>query len=327
MRQISDKEPVLIVRGLKTSFKTRAGEFTVVDGIGFSIFPGEILGMIGESGSGKTVTGLSLISLVPYPGRITGGDIRLKGRPLLHLTEKEKQELRGSRITYIFQDPTTSLNPTKTIGWQIRHILQRKRSGQEILQDGKIVEKLLHDVGILSPERVMNLYPHNLSGGMIQRILIAMALGCSPDLLIADEPTTNLDVIVEAQILRLFLEFRRKAGSAILFISHDIGVIAETCDRVVVLYAGKIMEKGNIVEVLNRPAHPYTLGLLKSSPQLEANAQELYQIKGELPSPWELPRGCRFFPRCETSLRECGETIPETIRISQDHFVACHLFK
>jgi oligopeptide/dipeptide ABC transporter ATP-binding protein len=328
------KEPLLSVKHLKTVFKTREAELVAVDGIDFDIFPGEALGLIGESGSGKTVSGLSILNLVSNPGRIAEGEILFKGRSLLKLSEKEMREIRGREIAYIFQDPTTSLNPTKTVGWQIHHILSAKRrneregirSGNEPFSLKERTQHLLADVGILSPEKVMHLYPHNLSGGMLQRILIAMALGSSPDLIIADEPTTNLDVIVEAQILELFLKLRSTVGSAILFISHDIGVIAETCDRVIVLYAGKIMERGNIDEVLNHPLHPYTVGLLQSSPRLEEEKEKLFQIKGELPSLLELPKGCRFSPRCDRALPVCAEALPPMDEVQKNHFVSCYLY-
>jgi oligopeptide/dipeptide ABC transporter ATP-binding protein len=331
---MSVKEPLLSVKQLKTVFKTRETELVAVDGIHFDIFPGEILGLIGESGSGKTVSGLSILNLISNPGCVAEGEILFKGRSLLNLSEREMREIRGREIAYIFQDPTTSLNPTKTVGWQIHHILSAKRrngregfrSGNEPFSLKERTQHLLADVGILSPEKVMRLYPHNLSGGMLQRILIAMALGSSPDLIIADEPTTNLDVIVEAQILKLFLKLRDTVGSAILFITHDIGVIAETCDRVIVLYAGKIMERGNIDEVLNHPLHPYTVGLLQSSPRLEEEKEKLYQIKGELPSLLELPKGCRFSPRCDRALSVCAETLPPMIEVQKDHFVSCHLY-
>ncbi len=326
------EEPLLSVENLRTVFKTREGEFPAVDGISFIIFRGEILGLIGESGSGKTVTGLSILNLISNPGRIAQGRILFKGRSLFQLPEEEMRNIRGSEIAYIFQDPTTSLNPTKTVGWQIDHILRmkRKEAKEDIkknrLPPQEMAERLLADVGILSPEKVVNLYPHNLSGGMLQRILVAMALGCSPDLIIADEPTTNLDVIVEAQILNLFLKLRDTTGAAILFITHDIGVIAETCDRVIVLYAGKIMEAGKISDVLNDPLHPYTIGLLQSSPRLEEEKEKLYQIKGELPSLLSLPKGCRFSPRCEWAFSPCVETLPKEKEVKKNHFVSCHLY-
>jgi oligopeptide/dipeptide ABC transporter ATP-binding protein len=328
------KELLLEVRQLKTVFKAREGDLVAVDGVSFNLFRGEILGLIGESGSGKTVSGLSVLNLIPTPGRIAEGDILFKGRSLRRLNEKEMRDIRGTEIAYIFQDPTTSLNPTKTVGWQIKHVLKRKwktvRSDAKVERRDSLVkgraEHLLADVGILSPEKVTNLYPHNLSGGMLQRILIAMALGCFPDLIIADEPTTNLDVIVEAQILQLFLNLRERVGSAILFITHDIGVVAETCDRVIVLYAGKIMERGSISNVLSRPLHPYTEGLLRSSPRLEEERESLYQIKGELPSLLDLPEGCRFHPRCDRSLDLCRHVPPTMVEVSQNHFVSCHLY-
>ena len=328
------KGPLLEVKKLRTVFETREGELVAVDGIDFDIFPGEILGVIGESGSGKTVSGLSILNLIPNPGKIAEGDILFKGRSLPTLSEKEMREIRGREIAYIFQDPTTSLNPTKTVGWQIQHIIQMKLKDQKVDSKGERnplsvkerTQQLLADVGILSPEKVTNLYPHSLSGGMLQRILIAMALGCSPDLIIADEPTTNLDVIVEAQILHLFLRLRDNVGSAILFITHDIGVIAETCDRVIVLYAGKILEKGGISDVLNHPLHPYTVGLLNSSPKLEEEGGGLYQIKGELPSLLNLPEGCRFHPRCDRSHDLCRHVPPDMVEVRERHFVSCHLY-
>ena len=329
------KVPLLEVKKLKTVFETREGKMVAVDGIDFDIYSGEVLGLIGESGSGKTISGLSILGLIPNPGKIVEGEILFKGRSLLKLGEKDMREIRGREIAYIFQDPTTSLNPTKSVGWQINHILEMKLENQKADSKGERnsrwlkerTQHLLADVGILSPEKVKNLYPHNLSGGMLQRILIAMALGCSPDFIIADEPTTNLDVIVEAQILRLFLRLRDTVGSAILFITHDIGVVAETCDRVIVLYAGKILEKGGISDVLNHPLHPYTVGLLNSSPKLEEEREILYQIKGELPSLLDLPKGCRFHPRCDRSLDICRHVPPETMERREQHFVSCHLYR
>jgi oligopeptide/dipeptide ABC transporter ATP-binding protein len=327
------KKPLLQVTGLRVGFQTREGEVSPVDGIDFEIHAGEIVGLIGESGSGKTMTGYSILSILPHPGGIRGGDIVFKGRSIIKLGEDEMRPLRGKEIAYIFQDPTTSLNPTKTVGWQIKHILEKKwgeetgsPNGWENAYKPRTLG-LLKDVGILSPEAVMGLYPHNLSGGMLQRILIAMALSCSPDLIIADEPTTNLDVIVEAQILKLFLHFRAKFHTAILFISHDIGVIAETCDRVVVLYAGKIMERGSTRDILRSPVHPYTVGLLQSNPKIEDEGERLFQIRGELPTLHDLPLGCRFNPRCDRAMPICEKREPRLTKVNGDHLVACHLYE
>src|SRR5438270_10198420 len=288
---------LLNVTGLKTYFRTMDGVVKAVDGVDFSLKPGQTLGIVGESGCGKSVTSLSVMRLIDPPGWIAGGQMLFRGTDLATLSEKEMRRIRGDEISMIFQEPMTSLNPVFTVGNQVMEAIieHRKVSKREAL--AQTVE-LFRMVGIPSPERRVKDYPHNMSGGMRQRVMIAMALALQPDLLIADEPTTALDVTIQAQILELIKDLRTKVGSAVLLITHDIGVVAEMADDVTVMYTGKVVEHGPVTDVLTKPKHPYTMGLLNSIPSMGKKNQRLNVIPGTVPSPLNLPAGCPFAPRC-----------------------------
>jgi oligopeptide/dipeptide ABC transporter ATP-binding protein len=299
---------LLEVRHLRTAFATSRGEVRAVDDVSFSIAQGETLCLVGESGCGKSVTALSILQLVSPPGRVTGGEILFEGRDLLKLHERELRHMRGNDIAMIFQDPMTSLNPVFTVGEQIAEAirLHRKASRKEAWSaaiDG------MRSVAIPAPEVRARSYPHELSGGMRQRVMIAMALACDPKLLIADEPTTALDVTIQAQILELLDNLRRERNLGLLLITHDLGVVAETADRVAVMYAGQIVEEGSVTDLFERPRHPYTEGLLRAVPRIYDESGErkkrLETIDGVVPNPLDWPRGCRFGPRCHHRLSEC----------------------
>ena len=305
---------LLEVEDLQTHFPTRAGLVRSVDGVSFHIDEGELLGLVGESGCGKSITALSIMRLISSPGRIAGGSIRFKGEELTTATYERMREIRGNDIAMIFQDPMTSLNPVFTVGEQIAEALRLHRKlDKKQAWDAAIAA--MKEVSIPSPERRVNDYPHQLSGGMRQRVMIAMALACDPELLIADEPTTALDVTIQAQILELLDELRRSRKLAVLLITHDLGVVAETADRVCVMYTGKIVEESGVDELFEKPKHPYTQGLLKSVPKLTVrdieSARRLETIEGIVPSPTNLPPGCHFAPRCEFRMERCTHgTIP-----------------
>ena len=299
---------LLEVTDLRTQFPTRAGLVNAVSGVSFHIDEGELLGLVGESGCGKSITALSVMSLIAPPGKIVGGSIKFKGEELLSATADRMRAIRGNDLAMIFQDPMTSLNPVFTVGEQIAEALRLHRK----LDKKKAWEAAIdamREVSIPSPERRANNYPHQLSGGMRQRIMIAMALACDPELLIADEPTTALDVTIQAQILELLDDLRRTRKLAVLLITHDLGVVAEVADRVCVMYTGKIVEESGVDEIFERPKHPYTKGLLRSVPKLELDpalkAQRLQTIDGTVPSPTNLPDGCHFAPRCEFRMEIC----------------------
>ncbi len=299
---------LLEVSDLRTHFPTRAGLVKAVDGVSFHIAAGELLGLVGESGCGKSITALSVMRLISPPGRIAGGSIRFKGEELLTASDERIRQIRGNEIAMIFQDPMTSLNPVFTVGEQIAEALRlhrkldRKKAWQAAIE-------AMREVAIPSPERRASDYPHQLSGGMRQRVMIAMALACDPELLIADEPTTALDVTIQAQILELLDELRKTRKLAVLLITHDLGVVAEVADRVCVMYTGKIVEESGVHELFGDPKHPYTRGLLRSVPKLTesgvAKAERLQTIEGTVPSPTSLPPGCHFAPRCEFRLERC----------------------
>ncbi|MEO7659858.1 MAG: ABC transporter ATP-binding protein, partial [Pyrinomonadaceae bacterium] len=301
---------LLDVHNLRTQFPTRAGLVKAVDGVSFRIRKGELLGLVGESGCGKSITALSIMRLISSPGKISGGAIKFKGEDLMTATEDRLREIRGNDIAMIFQDPMTSLNPVFTVGEQIaealrlHHKLNKKDAWAAAIQAMK-------EVSIPSPERRVNDYPHQLSGGMRQRVMIAMALACDPELLIADEPTTALDVTIQAQILELLDELRRSRRLAVLLITHDLGVVAEVADRVCVMYTGKIVEESGVDQLFADPKHPYTCGLLRSVPKLttagRTKADRLKTIEGTVPSPTSLPYGCHFAPRCEHRMEICVE--------------------
>jgi len=316
-------QPLLEVEGLSVSFPQDGGRVRVVDEVGFGVGAGEALALVGESGSGKTLTALALLRLVPRPGRIDGGAIRLEGRDLLPLGVSEMRRVRGSRLAMIFQEPMTSLNPVMTAGAQVVEAIrlhERTTAGEARRRSLSLFEQ----VGIPDPEARFDAFPHQLSGGMKQRIMIAMALALRPRLLVADEPTTALDVTIQAQILELMRGLRSEFGTAILLITHDLGVVNEVSDRVAVMYAGRLVEQGSREEVLGAPRHPYTRGLLRSMPSRVRPGEPLHEIPGVVPSASEWPGGCRFRTRCERAFDPCAARDPEPVRVGPSHVVACH---
>ncbi|MEZ5425739.1 MAG: ABC transporter ATP-binding protein [Pyrinomonadaceae bacterium] len=321
---------LLEVNNLETHFSTRAGLVKAVNQVSFHIEEGELLGLVGESGCGKSITALSIMRLIAPPGRIVGGSIKFKGEELTEVSEGRMRELRGNDIAMIFQDPMTSLNPVYTVGEQIAEVLRLHQKMTKKEASAAAIEAMA-EVAIPAPERRVNDYPHQLSGGMRQRIMIAMALACNPELLIADEPTTALDVTIQAQILELLDDLRKTRKLAVLLITHDLGVVAEVADRVCVMYTGKIVEESKVDELFDHPKHPYTQGLLRSVPKPRGIGQEketrLSTIEGIVPSPTDLPPGCHFEPRCEFRMPECrNEEIP-LFQIHRDVEVRCILFQ
>lgn len=318
------QDAILEVKDLVTEFDTDEGRVRALDGVSFTINAGETVGIVGESGCGKSVTAQSIMRLLPQPmGQIVGGSIHFRGQDLAALSLEEMRRIRGARIGMVFQEPMTALNPVHTIGRQLSEVilLHKKISKQDAL---KKAVGILDRVGIPSPEIRMGEYPHQLSGGMRQRVVIAMALACEPDLLIADEPTTALDVTIQAQILELIQELQRDMGMAVMLITHDLGVIAETCQKVVVMYAGRVAERGSVYDVFDRPSHPYTQGLLASIPRLDTPAKsKLTIIPGMVPGLRDLPDGCRFENRCPHSNESCKTTVPQEDIVADQHAVAC----
>ena len=316
-------EPLLSVRNLITRFMTEDGEVTAVDDVSFDVWPGETLGIVGESGCGKSVTSLSVMRLVQSPpGVIASGQVMFGGRDLLSIPEHDMRKIRGNEISMIFQEPMTSLNPVFTVGDQIMeaillHQEVDKRTARKLAID------MLRKVGIPSPERRVDEYPHQMSGGMRQRVMIAMAIACNPKLLIADEPTTALDVTIQAQILDLIAQLKSDSGASVMLITHDLGVIAETADRVVVMYASQIVETGDVMTIFEKPVHPYTAGLLRSVPKLNEETERLHPIDGVVPSPLRMPEGCRFAPRCPNAQPACRREMPPLRRIAPGHEVRC----
>jgi peptide/nickel transport system ATP-binding protein len=317
---------LLEVNDLKTHFRTDDGIVKAVDGVSWSIEKGQTLGIVGESGSGKSVTCLTIMGLNPKANTITSGEALWKGQDLLKMSSRQLRNIRGDDIAMIFQDPMTSLNPVKTIGAQLNEAILLHRDVSKKEARARSLD-LLKAVGIPRPERRIDDYPHQFSGGMRQRVMIAMALVNDPDLLIADEPTTALDVTTQAQIINLMLKLQKDFGSAIIFITHDLGVIAESADDVVVMYAAQVVERAPVTNLFNRPHHPYTWGLLGSLPRLDADVERLTQIQGQPPSLLNPPRGCRFHPRCPYVMEICKTTLPELAPISTDpdHLQRCHL--
>jgi oligopeptide/dipeptide ABC transporter ATP-binding protein len=322
-------QTVLEIKDLKTHFFTYEGVAKAVDGVTYRLAKGEPLGVVGESGCGKSVTALSVLRLIPVPpGKVVGGEILFKGQNLLELPENEMRKIRGNRISMIFQEPMTSLNPVFTVGNQIQETfkLHQGLSKRESLE--KTVE-MLKFVNIPTPEKCVQRYPHELSGGMRQRVMIAMALACRPEILIADEPTTALDVTIQAQILDLMTKLKEELGMAIILITHNLGVIAEMVTRVLVMYAGKIVEEAKTKTLFENPKHPYTMGLLKSIPRLGDKFRigkiRLNEIPGVVPSLYDLPPGCKFSTRCPSVMGVCRETEPELIEIGEGHFCSCWL--
>jgi peptide/nickel transport system ATP-binding protein len=315
--------PLLAVGELSTEFKTDQGRFRAVDAVSFSLGKGKTLGVVGESGCGKSVTALSIMGLVPNPpGNIVGGSIRFEGEELVGLSTDRYQSLRGNRMGMIFQEPMTSLNPAFTIGDQISEAILRHEQVGPAEAKARTIE-LLRRVRIPSPERRFDDYPHKLSGGMRQRAMIAMALSCSPDLLIADEPTTALDVTIQAQILDLLGELRAETGMAIMLITHDLGVVAEMADEVLVMYAGRVIERAPAAALFADPQHPYTIGLMGSIPRLDIEQDRLAAIEGQVPNLTALPQGCRFRARCPFAIAACAEADPPLIEVAPGHQAAC----
>lgn len=318
-------QTILEVENLQTHFLSDRGEIPSVDGVNIFVNKGEIVGIVGESGCGKSVTSLSIMRLIPTPpGKIVGGSIRFKGEELMAASEKRMRQIRGNEIAMIFQEPMTSLNPVYTIGDQIAEAIRLHTKVGKRQARQKAVE-MLQRVGIPRAEAIVGEYPHQLSGGMRQRVMIAMAMACYPVLLIADEPTTALDVTIQAQILDLMRKLNQESGTAILLITHDLGVVAEMCHRVVVMYAGKVVEQGSVRTILKNPKHPYTIGLLQSIPNLEESRGRLYTIPGNVPVPGSLKTGCRFAPRCEQAQDKCHQEIPELLEVDAGHFSRCWL--
>ncbi|MFL0251861.1 ABC transporter ATP-binding protein [Clostridium neuense] len=318
---------LLEVRKLKTYFNTDEGTVKAVDDVSFKIKEKETVAVVGESGCGKSITAMSIMGLVPKPiGKIEGGEIIFKGQNLLSMNNNEIRDIRGNEIALIFQEPMTSLNPVFTIGYQIGEvlILHKKMSKKKALEEAI---KLLAMVKVPRPEEIVRCYPYELSGGMRQRVVIAMAIACNPKLLIADEPTTALDVTIQAQILDIMRELKEKMSTSILLITHDLGVVAEMADYVVVMYSGKIVEKAPVIELYENPKHPYTIGLLKSKPVINKFQDELYSIKGQVPNPLDMPEGCYFNPRCKRAKDVCKNKRPSLKEVGEGHYVSCWLYE
>jgi oligopeptide/dipeptide ABC transporter ATP-binding protein len=322
--------PLLEVRDLKTYFYTEDGVVKAVDGVNFSVFPGEVVGLVGESGCGKSVTSLSIMRLIAPPGKIIEGRVLLDGKNLLEFPEAEMIKVRGNRISMIFQQPQTALNPVFRVKDQIAEVLNIHQDFGKEAGEHRAIE-LLNMVGIPDAERRAEAYPHELSGGMAQRVMIAMALACVPEILIADEPTTALDVTIQAQILDLMRDLRAKMGTAVILITHDLGVISEMAERVAVMYAGEIVEQTDVDALFSRPLHPYTVGLLGSIPLLGKLKERLEVIPGSVPNLINLPPGCRFAPRCvareKYGLRICSEVKPDLLPATEAHLVRCWLYQ
>jgi len=322
----SDK--VLQVQNLKTSFKTDEGIVKAVNGISFDLHKGEILGIVGESACGKSVTSLSIMRLIPSPpGKIEDGSILFNGEDLLSISNDEIRDIRGNKISMIFQDPMTSLNPFLKISTQLIETLMLHQGLSKKEAYSKSIE-MLRLVGIPSPENRIDDYPHQFSGGMRQRVMIAMGLSCEPEILIADEPTTALDVTIQAQILELISELSKELNTATIMITHDLGVVAGLCDNICVMYAGRIIEKGDSDQIFNHPKHPYTKGLLKSVPRLDISSKNrLFSINGQPPNLIDLPSCCAFYPRCSQASDTCKSHVPQSVALSGNHEVSCFLYE
>jgi oligopeptide/dipeptide ABC transporter ATP-binding protein len=319
-------QPLLELRNLTIAFDTPAGQILPVQNVSLSIFPGQTLAVVGESGCGKSVTALSILRLIPSPpGRVVSGQVLFQGRNLLDLHEDQMRAVRGKDIAMIFQEPMTSLNPVFTVGEQIVEAV-RLHQQVDAKQAYEFAEQSMHDVGIADPEKRLHEYPHRLSGGMRQRIMIAMALSCQPKLLIADEPTTALDVTIQAQILELLRKLQEDRGMAIMLITHDLGVVAENADAVAVMYASKVVEYASVDDLFNSPQHPYTEGLFRAVPRLGETGHRLVAISGTVPSPLRFPSGCKFHPRCPKMNDDptCARVEPELREVSPGHWAACH---
>ncbi len=321
---MSAAQPLISVRDLRIEFNTERGVVRAIDGVGFDIMPGETLGVVGESGCGKSVTSLAILGLIPSPpGRIVSGSIRLQGRELVGLPEAEYRKVRGREISMIFQEPMTALNPVFTVGNQMVDVLVRHKPLSR-KQARQVAIDMLAKVGIPSPEKRVDDYPHEMSGGMRQRVMIAMALSCGPKLLLADEPTTALDVTTQAQVMEEIVELQQEFGTAVVLVTHDLGVVAETCQRAVVMYCGRVIEEADIETLFHHPKHPYTRGLMDSIPRIrEEKKAELPTIPGTVPDLLHLPRGCRFADRCFQARERCCQAEPELETLADGSKVAC----
>lgn len=317
---------VLDIRNLKSHFFTAKGEVPAVDGVSIQVPEGKIIGIVGESGCGKSMTAMSVMGLLRYPGKVVDGTILLDGRDITHLKPKELAQVRGNEISMIFQEPMTSLNPVYPVGRQVREaiLLHQKMSKEEAKQ--KVIE-IFQAVGIPEPEKRYDSYPHQLSGGLRQRVMIGMAMVCKPKVMIADEPTTALDVTIEAQILRLMKKLCKEQGTSIILITHNMGVVAEVCDYVYVMYAGKVMEQAETFELFENRSHPYTQGLLKSIPRMDEKVDRLYTIEGVVPNLLHLPAGCNFCNRCENATERCYQEKPCLYQTDEGHGVRCFLYE
>ena len=309
---------LLDIKDLTIHFQTEEGDVRAVNGI--SVEPGKTLGLVGETGAGKTTTALGILRLVPEPGKILSGSIEYKGEDILQMSEKAVQDLRGNEISMIFQDPMTALNPVMTVGDQIAEVILRHQNCTKIEAEHRMMD-MLDKVGI-SADRAGD-YPHQFSGGMKQRIIIAIALACNPKLLLADEPTTALDVTIQAQVMRMINELKREFGTSMILITHDLGIVAESCDAVAIMYAGQIVEYGSLEDIFDYTAHPYTKGLFGSIPRLDQDTDRLQPIQGLMPDPINLPKGCPFHPRCPYATEECGRVNPGAIEVNLGHLVRC----
>ncbi len=316
-------EKLIELKDVKTSFFTHLGEVQAVRGVSYSLNKGEALGIVGESGSGKSITSMSIMGLLQYPGIVKSGEIIFKGKDLLKKNKKEMRDVRGNEIAMVFQDPMTSLNPVYTVGDQIMEAIRKHQKVSKSEARKKAVE-MLTLVGIPDPKKRIDAYPHEFSGGMRQRVMIAIALSCEPDLLIADEPSTALDVTIQAQILDLMKELKNKLNTSIILITHDLGVVADVCSRVLVMYGGLIMEEGKVEDIFYNPKHPYTVGLLKSIPKIE-NKERLVPIDGTPPDLLNPPKGCPFAARCEHAMNICMEEQPDFFECGEGHRSMCWL--
>ena len=315
-------EYLVNIQNERLSFFTPAGEVKALNDVSLHLKEGEVLGIVGESGSGKSVTAYSLMGLTAYPGRLIGGTLDFNGHHINDMSEKEMRRIRGNEVSIIFQDPMTSLNPVYTIGNQIREVILL-HTGKSKKEANERAKELLTLVGINEPEKRLKQYPHELSGGMRQRVMIAIALACEPKLLIADEPTTALDVTIQAQILELMMDLKEKLGMAIIMITHDLGVIADMCDEIIVMYAGRICERGTVDEIFYNPRHEYTKGLLRSIPKLDTRNQRLIPIAGSPVDLTSMPAGCAFASRCDCAMKICLTDLPEERPINENHRAAC----
>ena len=311
---------LLDIKDLTIHFQTEEGDVRAVNGISLSVEPGKTLGLVGETGAGKTTTALGILRLVPEPGKILSGSIEYKGEDILQMSEKAVQDLRGNEISMIFQDPMTALNPVMTVGDQIAEVILRHQNCTKIEAEHRMMD-MLDKVGI-SADRAGD-YPHQFSGGMKQRIIIAIALACNPKLLLADEPTTALDVTIQAQVMRMINELKREFGTSMILITHDLGIVAESCDAVAIMYAGQIVEYGSLEDIFDYTAHPYTKGLFGSIPRLDQDTERLQPIQGLMPDPINLPEGCAFHPRCPYATEECSSVNPGAVELNPGHLVRC----